>query len=469
MKNTKKTLFSMPKTKTLLRAVCGVNIVFVICFAIIFLCASFVLAQDQAVSLTDTNNRREVMALMQRMALRGNGEVLAEFEYFSIDEGGDELKKTLDSLSGSFLVESLMQMSFDNNSESLYSKVSYPKTRETNSAKTSFWVESAIINTEINHQKLNLLGNTENTVFGLRLGSTFIKSNDFMLGIFAYTDNAVIKQGRNRADAESAETGFYGGVLGDNYEWKFYLSGGWHNLKVARHIELMDVYSPKSDFDVYSVKAGVQLSAIAKLDFDIDLKPYVGLRGAVLENYDIAETQGGDANLYVMGNRYKTVTGFGGLQIQRVEERFSWSIKGEVGYLFKGNGSQSQYDITFVNGFNRKTDMQIRAAEINSLTYGAGFNMEAALVYWLNAYAEGYLHQSANIMSTNISIGFRIPFGAKPFKKKVATKKSKTQRQRTTVATPKRAAQTEIITRQVTIKKRADGYYETVLFDDVID
>jgi predicted outer membrane repeat protein len=268
----------------------------------------------------------------------------------------DRIKQSLDVLSGSFLAQTIVEVSMDSPHKMLYSGLNPfsladlpQRGDDLRSLKfRALWVDVGVKAAQRNDEK-NLLGVFEKASAQAALGFNFIESTDLIAGMFGRTAITQIKQDENKAEIQSYEGGFYGGIFSRFFDHKFFAAFGYHNAFTKRKIDLGRGYNPQAAFDLYTLRIGGENSLIISEYIHL----YAGVLFSQVYNDELQETDGGPVGLKVEQSRYNRFDGYGGLRIG--PRNFYFSI--EAGYLIYGNLEQARFGM-FMGGFNHRMDIE---------------------------------------------------------------------------------------------------------------
>jgi outer membrane protein OmpA-like peptidoglycan-associated protein len=387
--------------------------------------------------LGNTFNRIQTENYLVHLSQKNDNQLLDEIWKIRQADGTRQARRTLDMIGGTFLAEALLQAAPDQNVQSLYTKTKMIAVQEEDGTfvrllSNSAWAEFDGSHLTIDHQENSFLGNTTNINSTLRAGTVLILQNDLSVGAFISASNNLIEQTNNKALLNSIEGGFYGGLFRKNLEYKAHLSAGQHDFQTRRDIDLFDSHISRAQFRAYSFKIGGEATYIYKLFKHIDIKPFISARASLLTNEQINEHGDELTNLKVASRDYSSFTGFAGIKIERPNEELSYYGKVEVGYLFAGNNSEAQYDMTFKDSLGRG-EMKIRGLEITPLTIALASGVEIPVSQLINFYADAQYNKGINITMVQANVGLKIMFGLNEQMKRYKERKAISQKEKARV------------------------------------
>ncbi|MDR2709554.1 MAG: autotransporter domain-containing protein, partial [Elusimicrobiota bacterium] len=406
MKNTAANLLSMLTSNKILQKI---PLIF---FAITLLTAfSNVYGADSFLDLKGSHNRDEAVEALLYQSENGNSILYDQVEIVLAEQGEKSAQKTLEALSGVFLVEAIVISAADNNHKRLYEKI-HPPNKEQFNFTSSIWLEGESLSAEFDNDA-SLLGAATNEISGFTLGGNFIARDDIVTGFFMHLQHEDVKQAQSKMFASNTEIGFYGGIFQPYKEWKFHLSVGQSTLKTTRTLVINEtVYVPQSTFGLNSVKAGSDIYLpINQKDADIGIKLFAGALAGIVINEEITEDGGELTNLKIDANNYTRADGHAGIKIDGQNQIVRWYIKGEVGYLLYGNNADSEFNITFRDSELPAKKMSIYASQIDPLSYGADGGIEFFIGQQFCIFVDVNYAASKEVNISRVAGGFKVFLG----------------------------------------------------------
>jgi hypothetical protein len=288
-----------------------------------------------------------------------------------------EIKKSLDSLSGSFLAQTIVHTAMDNPHKTLYSKAKpfsfaglESRDKKARSLRLkSRWGDLGVKISQTDNAN-NMLGTYKMQSLQASAGGAFIESADILAGVFANLSKTQMKQGLNdRADVQNFEGGVYGGLFGGYFEHKYFASMGYHYAATNRRVELNRGYVPKANFDLYSFKGGAESSLPLALFDETDVRLFGGLTAASVYNEKIKERGGSVVGLTIVSGFYNRLDGYAGLKIGRR----NWHISAEFGYLLYGNSDKSRFGM-YMDGLYDRMDTE--GSSVDPMSFGLSFGTD---------------------------------------------------------------------------------------------
>jgi hypothetical protein len=369
-----------------------------------------------------SNNQKEIAKMIIKISeIEADNIFTNEFPNITNEK---DIMMALDSFSGAFLASIITQTGIDTNADTLYIKVNRKSDTPNKEVQNSVWLQSSSGERIVNNKE-NLIGDIKTDRSDFMAGYVLNDTTKSTFGLFIRSGIMKTKQKLNQADISNIEFGFYGGIFSDSFEHRYHLNGGWHQFSTKRDIPLENEYKPKANFELYSLKGGWEISMpVLKEKDTFDIKPFIGLRGAIVFNNDITEKSGNYAGLTIEESMYKRAQGYSGIKIENVREKSRFNIKAQIGYLILGNGSQSEFGMYFNDFPPIVKKMNIRGDESDPISFGfgGGFEFEAVKDFYLFFDANMSRTKTVDESIYNINIGFRRLFKINPVVKRETVK-----------------------------------------------
>jgi outer membrane protein OmpA-like peptidoglycan-associated protein len=374
-----------------------------------------------------THNQRESALMLKR--IRNTKEGVDLTESVLIKGSPQHIRRQLDILSASFLAASIIQATQRDSRDKLYPLINpLDEKRNSNAAfiYENFWVLASFDGIKLNNKgnEIDWFKGFSREIAG---GYNFIANDELMMGGFINAGSEKLRQDENRADIDNFEIGFYGGVFIPKIETRFFLTVGHHDIATERRLDMLGVSKTKADFELTTIKAGIES---AYDDFEI-VKPYAGLRWAVVYNEQVRESNysqnqkeamsalgiSDDATVNAAIDRgaYQRLRGYAGLKHEKYLGKVLWHVKGELGYMFIGNGTDSEYEIHLADlGQN----MDIWGLDVDPFVYGLGGGFEMPIRKNVEIFTNaGFLRSlSADLTQVNVNVGAKFYFGKRIIK-----------------------------------------------------
>jgi predicted outer membrane repeat protein len=377
-----------------------------------------------------THNQREAALMLGR--IRNTKEGVNLTEEVLIKSSQQNIRRQLDILSASFLAATIIQASQRDSRDKLYPLINPLDKKSKSNAFTyeNFWILASLDGISLNNKgnEIDWFKGFSREIAG---GWNFVSNDGLMMGGFISAGSEKLMQDENKADIDNYEVGFYGGVFIPMVETRFFLTVGHHEAATERSLYMLGVSKTNADFNMTSVKAGIES---AYDGFEI-VKPYAGLRWALIYNEQVRENNyssnqrealsalgiddGANPNATIDRGAYRRLRGYVGIKQEKYFGRVLWHIKGELGYMFVGNGTDSEYEIHLAD-LGQKMD--IWGLDVDPLVYGLGGGVDMNIRKNIDLFANaGFLRSMrADLTQMNVNVGVKFHF-AKRIKKSLFT------------------------------------------------
>ena len=349
-----------------------------------------------------THNQNEAYELIKKVSAMN---ISAETENIIDDvlskKDLRQKKRALDSLSGSFLAQTIASVAADNPSNLLYAKTLGLLKRDPRFEIMSFWTD---IGADIYQRddEENLLGKFEKASLKAAAGFNIIQTRRTVFAAFASFAGSKIRQSENKGEIESYEGGLYGGLLSETFTHKYFAAAGRHNVWTKRKVDIGAGYEPSAEFGIFSLKVGGESALSLKLLRNLKTYLHAGLIGSSVCNDEIKE-RGGAAALTLMPNDYRRLNGYAGLRV----ERLWWHIAVEAGYLIYGNLDQARFAM-LMDKFNHR--MKIEGSNVDPLSFGIKFGTDNKLLKNLYLQSLVGIWSSKDLGSKHASLNISVKY-----------------------------------------------------------
>jgi predicted outer membrane repeat protein len=346
-----------------------------------------------------TNNQNQAGALFDRLNnVRGIENLMTGISILAIDEEniGDGvfrgMKKTLDKISGSFIIRGIMSAINSDSEETIYSKVREIEARDKIKKLNQAWVEIGYDKYKYSGEESESVGGTESDGYIVKVGKPLKRGRNSIMGIYGMYERRGINEGEDSAAINEIEGGIYGGKYYDNKtNIKTQLGVSMSILDIKRKIELPEyIDNLESNFNTLNIKANVQGEYTINAAKEIDIRPYVGIKNSFIINGNIIE-KGGEGALEVSGKMYLRSLWMAGLRIEDEKGDFKWNIRGYGGYTLIGDNPEYEIKI-------EKAPGEAGSMEITGMRIGAEVGLGGGIEYTVS-------HKATIFISGNTSYG----------------------------------------------------------------
>ncbi|MDR0485610.1 MAG: autotransporter domain-containing protein, partial [Elusimicrobiota bacterium] len=341
-----------------------------------------------------THNQSEAAKLFDRLDnSKGIEELVTGISILAIDEENERdgtfknLRKTLDKISGSFIIRSIMSAVYNDSEEIFYSKIREIDARDKNRKLNQAWIEGDYNQFRYDGEESFTLGGTDNTGFGFRAGSPIKRGDNSLTGIYAGYESRSLTEEQDTADISEIEAGFYyGKYFGVKTAFKGNIGASLASLDINRKIELPEFQDNLlSNFNTLNIMLNGQLEYTINAAKEVDIKPYIGLKNTFINNAVITDS-GGQAALEVAGGSYLRTLLLAGLRIEDEKGAFRWALRGYGGYTLIG--ARPEYEIRLINAPIESDVMKVRGMTLGA-EVGVGASAEYIASSRLSVFAGG--------------------------------------------------------------------------------
>ncbi|MDR3243865.1 MAG: autotransporter domain-containing protein [Elusimicrobiota bacterium] len=319
-----------------------------------------------------------------------SGEIAKEimFELLKMQKNGykeELIKKILDELSGEFIVNVLNTPINRNEMSAIYAKID----KEAIEAQRSgIWAQA-----QFNHfdrQEEESQRKYEADMTGAKAGVNIKMDAEGQIGLFVGYSGGSLRQAGDEADMKDINMGIYGGNFGGIYDIRWAIIGGIQDYDASRQIRIISSsaqYSPQSQFETYSIKAGAQgefkLFPETKI---INVNPIIGVEGIfVILNKDIEEEKGGVTNLIIKSKNNMKINIDAGLKLYGEIAKTRWTLNIKGVYALTSSENLG-YEITFKEG-QEYGNMKIVPAQAKDIYAAGTFILEKEINEKISLYA----------------------------------------------------------------------------------
>ncbi|MDR3049834.1 MAG: autotransporter domain-containing protein [Elusimicrobiota bacterium] len=346
----------------------------------------------------------------------------------------EQVKRLLNAMSGSFLVDSIRAAQVNSNSIKIYNRIGKNLQKD----KRLIWAQVDIQGVSLTDKdmmdKFSMSG--AGGLFGIDLFEFEEKKTNTIIGAYLSYDGNSLKQGLDKGSANVLEIGGYGSLLG-LFEDRMIIKGNMGfalqmfdtQREIREYINPSNtsIDNPKANFNIYTIISGAEIEYMAKEYDNTAISPFFGLQTSLSINPEITEKDGGIANLTLDSDSYLRMQAALGAKISGNKDNFYWYGRFYLGFLLAG--SHPQYDIRFSVAKDAGS-MKIDGADEGFLSMGFGAGGEYRFNETVSAFANIDANLGGDFSKYFVSLGltYKIPITAqeeKPVKKPVAAQEQK--------------------------------------------
>lgn len=306
--------------------------------------------------------------------------------------GIDDIKSTLDELSGFFYADLLKIAAANNQKRNIFGQI-----RIKNGSDENSWAQASFSMLTLKKDDY-LTDDFEDTVFGAQAGWDLINREGIIGGLTINYQNHDIKHSDDSATVNSIEGGAYGALFKGNFEFKSILSLGFQSYEVQRKIKLLNTKTAHGNFTGYSASLNAQTGYNIDISDALTVKPFVELGAATSINEKIEET-GADFGLKIDSQNYFYSDALAGIGFEGYHGKVTWYINGGAGYAL--TDFQNEIETEFIQTDGK---MKVKGSEQDGTLISARCGVEVAVHELFYVYAnggygscDGYENMSANV------------------------------------------------------------------------
>jgi predicted outer membrane repeat protein len=359
-----------------------------------------------------THNQQEVGKMFDGLDnSRGIEDLVTGLSVIAIEEEekGDgkyeKTKEAFDKISGSFIIRAIENGAQNNSESALYSKIKEIEARDKARKLGQIWVQANMEGSKYTGEEA--VGETKEEGFGFQAGMPIYRGQASLGGIYVGYAKKSIKEENDKAEIGDIEAGIYAGKYYDNkVNVKGNIGIGLMGMDIKRKIELPEFSDElTSNFNVLKAQINAQAQYTINASNEIDIRPLVGIKNAILSNGIINE-DGGQAALEVRSKLYFRSLWLAGLGIEDEKGALKWNIRGYGGYSIIGR--QGEYDIKLKNSDGQY--MSVRGYSFGT-EIGVGAGIEYQIGDKSTLYANGNISYGKEMEGYYANIGFIYKLG----------------------------------------------------------
>ncbi|MDR3048519.1 MAG: OmpA family protein [Elusimicrobiota bacterium] len=321
---------------------------------------NLLLSSTMSLSINNlTPNQKETQNLLN--SVFDNNEIISIRSGLNLLSDND-IKETLDDISGVFIINALYIAAQKDMSIRLYDRLSVKNPQDFD-RKANFWVQYIIDGGDYKDEESQVL-NLKSGASSIEGGFDFLNNEDRVVGLYISQSADKIKQENNKADAALMGAGLYGIVYGGRVNFLFNAGADMGEIKTLRKIEYGG-FEGDGKINMTIARGGAQIEFKTRED-KIRISPYLGIDGIYAMTSKFEET-GGALSLSAPAANFMRMDAKGGIKAAFVKD--AYSIVGQVyaGYIL--NGDEIKYDMSFVKSPD-SGKMSIRNSETGALYFG---------------------------------------------------------------------------------------------------
>lgn len=342
--------------------------------------------------------------------------MIEDISVFVNDQAPDVKRGLLTELSGSFLPSVVNSSLFNAGRDNLYGRIKHRTYNGGNICiacnKTPvFWLQGHSYGTQLDKDE-NTLAAFKAASYGAQAGWDIFNKQNFVAGVYLGYTGSDLKQGFDKAQADAYSLGAYGGFFGERWDLKTSLTLGLHNFETKRDLVSFGGSIAEADFDVYTAVIDGVLGYNAPITRSLNLRPFIGLQGAMAHNESFKESGAMGVDLAVeSGNNFRA-SAFAGLRLApRSHAKFDWYADVHAELLLAG--AHGVLDAQFVDV---PGSIEIWGTKQSRLGAGATLGAEYEVFRNVGLYANAgaNLFDGAHNYWGNLGLNFKFCAGKKP-------------------------------------------------------
>ncbi|MDR3244621.1 MAG: OmpA family protein, partial [Elusimicrobiota bacterium] len=310
------------------------------------------------------------------------------------------VEKSLDELSGIFLVNSLVLAAQRNDADRIFNRLLIKRPGEADK-EVNVWVQFDMENNNSKGEE-SQVADIQYSKYEWQTGYDINNTDRFIFGMYFAQSIDSIKQDLNKAEIMDNGAGIYLAVYNLNTTVLFNLNASYASFSTQRDISFMNKKS-KADFGAILARSAVEVELKLYDGKTVSIKPFIGARGVYMRNEDINEKDADFANLSIAPQSYTRADAFVGLNLNARISDFDFYAKAFSGHILMGDSFG--YDINFSQSKDSGI-MNIENSPINGSYYGVG----AGAAYSFENYTKIFFNIENNINS-DAKAGYFFQFG----------------------------------------------------------
>lgn len=240
-----------------------------------------------------------------------------------------------------------------------------------------------------------------NNVSGVMAGyDRYSEDNSFLLGAFAGSSKADLRQYKDTMDINDVTVGAYGGYLGEDWTFKGVLYMGYQDYDGSRRIAFMN-RTAHAQYDGHNIALDLEAAYNIPVLAGVNVKPFAGLLNSYSHQQHFNETGADSLNLNVESNNAYNIQARLGAQAEGKVSKFNWYANMTV-KQFLGN----DYDRINVSLSLPDTKMDIISAKLGKTYFSSGVGLSYSLTDNLNIFGNGEAGVGRKAANCYGNIGF---------------------------------------------------------------
>jgi hypothetical protein len=310
-----------------------------------------------------------------------------------------DIKESLDSLSGVFLVNIIDVLS--------YKESALPNAVYGLKVNDKFWTSANFNSTKFNNSQ-QALGEFQQTGGNIKAGIDLYGTSSAKTGVFFGLGTTFYNQAGNNASAFIAEAGFYGDAEVGGFDLNLEIGGKFADVHSQREVLLYDTFNPEAAFNVYGAGLTAGLGYMFKLDETQKAGFFTKLSWQLTANSQIKETEIYPINLKIPAQNMQNSEGLFGVEFKHQSDTLNliWNI-----FIGQSLAGRQSLDIEFDG-----EKMSIEGDKLDKMFYGGelgiGFNVSENV--GLGAKIDIKINDNFNDYRGGISAIYKLPKTSSP-------------------------------------------------------
>lgn len=367
------------------------------------------------------NEQQAAEAIDRLSALSNEGDIttvldkMEEYYYYNTTYDLDSLRVALNDIAGVIHANSTNLSFFNAKAEHVYDKVRertsdlYPCNKFHDKLWGEYYYNYNSVNENSNSPKYT------SSVNGFLVGFDMMSASNWTIGAMAGYGTSELKQRDDKTTMDDINLGFYGGYIGENWDFKGMLLGGYEQYKTDRTIHFLDErrvansehtgYSGALDLEV---AYKIALNGQSKTNHKLFLKPFFGLLGSYMNNGGYKEKGAQSLNLKIEGYDNFAAEARAGVGISGKAKKLNWYAKAGIRRLLTDEANEIE---TSLLDYSATTKMKIKSAEVAGTAFTGGLGADYKLSEDWTVFANALSNLSGASDNYYANVGLSYKFG----------------------------------------------------------
>ena len=398
---------------------------------------------ESATEFSRSHNEQQAAEAIDRLsALSNEGDIttvldkMEDYYYYNSTYNLDSLKVALNDIAGVIHANSTNLSFFNAKAEHVYDKI---KERTTDAYPCNKFHDKIWGQYYYNYNSVNENSNSPkytSSVNGFLVGFDMTSAKNWTIGAMAGYGSSELKQRDDKTTMDDINLGFYGGYVGENWDFKGMLLGGYEQYKTDRTIHFLDERRvANSEHTGYSGALDLEaaykiaLNGQAKTNHKLFLKPFIGAIGSYMTNSGYKEKGAQSLDLKVESYDNFAAEARAGVGISGKAKKFNWYAKAGVRRLLTDESNEIE---TSLLNYSETTKMNIKSAEVAGVAFTGGLGADYQLNEDWTLFANALSNLSGASDNYYANVGLSYKFGCKEGNKRINEERMKTRVMRST-------------------------------------